>query len=266
MTKTFSITSPSRTVTASRGRGSSTRFTVRNTSDVTVRGRAILVPMHGAADSWLSIDRGVERDFGPEQADEFDVQIRVPSDADPGRYSLRLDMVAVHDPDEDYTAGPEVAIEVDTEPPPVVKQPAKGYLATLVGTAVGAAAAAAVVGIVVAAVVLVTGSVDDLTDNLGTNVITIMLLIPGPWIGATAGSGLALRIRGYQAVVATSVAMAVLFPVWTIVMFFGVSMTGVIDSDGGGLLLIVGVLIPPLAISLPAFLSRFLALTLTSSR
>lgn len=267
MTRTFSVTSPSLTVAASRGRGTTIRFTVRNTSDAATRGRAILVPMHGAEDGWISIDRDIERDFGPEQADGFDVQIRIPSTADPGRYSMRLDMVAVHNPDEDYTAGPEVAIEVDASPPPVDERRVKaGYLTALLGTAVGAIAATAVVGIVVAAVVLLAGAVDDLFDSLGTNVITAMLLIPGPWLGAIAGVGLALRLRGYQAVWPTSVAMALLFPLWAIAIFLLVSRIGEEGFDIGWLLITVGAVVPALVIVLPALLSRFLALTLASPR
>lgn len=267
MTRTFSITSPSLTVSASRGRESTIRFTVRNTTDTAARGRAILVPLHGAEDSWISVDRDVERDFGPEQADEFDVHIRIPSAADPGRYSMRLDIAAVRNPDEDYTAGPEVAIEVDTSTPPVDEnQTNNGYLVSLVGTAIGAIAATAVVGIVVAVVVFLAGAVDDLFDNLGTNAITAILLIPGPWLGAIAGVGLALRLRGYQAAWSTSAAMALLFPVWAVTIFLLVSRIGEGGFDGGWLLITVGAVVPALVIVLPALLARFLGLTVPSPR
>jgi beta-lactam-binding protein with PASTA domain len=60
----------------------------------------------------------VERDFSPNATQQVNVQVVVPAGATPGNYNFRLDVASVSNPDEDYTEGPAIKIEVKQTVPP----------------------------------------------------------------------------------------------------------------------------------------------------
>ncbi len=147
MPSLFAITTAANSVPLDGNRQGQTVFTVSNTSVHPVRGRARIAPDGSAAASWFTLTGGAERDFTVNGTQQYTVQIAVPQTVTAGNYTMRLDMVGVDNPDEDFTQGPSVTFAVP-EPLPV-KKPFPWWII----------AVAAV--IVIAAIVLITRSSQD---------------------------------------------------------------------------------------------------------
>ncbi len=120
MASPFAITAASTTVQLSSSRQGEAVFTVSNTSGRQLEGRAQLTPTDPATAGWFKLGGDVERDFSPDETHQYNVQVAVPADAQPGNYTFHLDMVGVENPDEQYTRGPTVRVEVPAseKPPP----------------------------------------------------------------------------------------------------------------------------------------------------
>ena len=117
MPSLFSITTTTNTLRLDEKRQGDVTFTVSNASEHPMRGRALLQPEDPNAADWLHLKGDAERDFPETGTERYTVTITVPKDAPPGNYALRLDMVNVKRPDEDYTRGQTITIEVpETEP------------------------------------------------------------------------------------------------------------------------------------------------------
>lgn len=125
MPSPFSITSASNSLTLDKPRPLSVTYTVTNGSGQELRGRASLatVPDNAPHLSWLSIDGESERPFVIGATEQYRVTINAPADAAPGNYTLRLNMVATHNPDETFTAGPTVTLTVPEAKPAAKKFP-----------------------------------------------------------------------------------------------------------------------------------------------
>ncbi len=124
MSSAFSVTAATNSITIEkRMRQQSVAYTVSNTSGQEVRGRASLatVPEKAPHLAWLAFppNTEAERPFAIGATEQYSVTISVPPDAAPGNYTIRLNMVATHNPDETFSAGPTVTItvpEVRAEP------------------------------------------------------------------------------------------------------------------------------------------------------
>jgi hypothetical protein len=124
MSRVFNISSASDAVRLdSHGQGE-VAFTVTNASTRPVRGRfkvklldkpAPDVPAL-AADA-IAVGGDTERSFNPNDTQQVPVRIKVPSGTREGKYSFRLDGINVDSPDEDFTEGPALAIDVKPTPP-----------------------------------------------------------------------------------------------------------------------------------------------------
>jgi hypothetical protein len=79
-------------------------------------------PRDTAKPEWFTIVGESVRDFGPNEAQQVVVELKVPPGTPPGSYSFRLDAVSEDDPDEDFTQGPSVAFDVGATPPPPKKK------------------------------------------------------------------------------------------------------------------------------------------------
>ncbi len=117
MASPFAITTASNTVLLNDKRQGQVTFTVNNISGRPLRGRARLVPQNPAVSDWLKIGGDAERDLTIAGTQQYPVQVSVPPQAAAGNYTFRLDMVAVDNPDEDFTQGPSVTFQA---PPPKV--------------------------------------------------------------------------------------------------------------------------------------------------
>ncbi len=112
MSSSFSVTTSTNTVLLDLNRRGRATFTVSNISGHSTRGRARLTPQNPEAASWLTLGGETEREFPIASTQLFTVAIAVPTNATPGSYVFRLDMVGVENPDEDLSQGPSVTFQV----------------------------------------------------------------------------------------------------------------------------------------------------------
>lgn len=112
MSGPFTITTATSSVRLDSERQGEMTFTVFNASGRPIRGRARLVPQESTAEAWLSLDEEAEEEFDVAGTTSYNVRVAVPADAPAGRYSFRLDMVGVENPDELYSQGPTGVFQV----------------------------------------------------------------------------------------------------------------------------------------------------------
>ena len=112
MPRSFAITAAASSVVLDADRRGEVHFTVTNQRDRSVEGRAHLEAEHDGTESWIAVRGPAQRTFAPAGTERYTVDIDVPSDAPGGSHNFRLDMVGVKRPDEDYTQGQAVAVEV----------------------------------------------------------------------------------------------------------------------------------------------------------
>ncbi len=120
-------------------------FIVTNTTDRPARALAKAIPLGDTKQEWLSINGEDERDFAPRSDQEFTVSFDAPSEpagATPAgstpptagapatpvarKYPFRFDVASPLNPQEDFTRGPVVTVEV--MPAPVVKPKSKLWI------------------------------------------------------------------------------------------------------------------------------------------
>ncbi len=131
MSKVFAITPVQSRVTLDAKGQARITFNVANTTPQAIRGRVAAVPLQSTQEAWLSVEGEKERAFSAEQTHQFTVVVSVPAKTPPGDFSLRLDCVATHNPDELFTEGPVVAFEA-----PPAETPKKPFPWWLVAAAV----------------------------------------------------------------------------------------------------------------------------------
>ncbi|MGK7872183.1 MAG: PASTA domain-containing protein, partial [Xenococcaceae cyanobacterium] len=102
------------------GKGKVT-FTVALTSTYTgnLLGMLVIKPLGNTQEEWLHLHGESERNFTSGVNQQVTVDVAVPGGTPGGKYSFRLDAISLHNPDEDYTEGPPVAIEVSPSSPPI---------------------------------------------------------------------------------------------------------------------------------------------------
>lgn len=130
MSGPFTITTATSSVRLDSERRGEMTFTVFNASGLPIRGRARLVPQESTAEAWLSVDEETEEDFDVAGTTSYTVRVAVPADAPAGRYSFRLDMVGVENPDELYSQGPTGVFQV---PKPVSVSPFPWWIPVVAG-------------------------------------------------------------------------------------------------------------------------------------
>jgi serine/threonine-protein kinase len=68
--------------------------------------------MDPSTEKWFELAENAEYEFQAEDTTQYTVRIAVPADAPAGRHSLRLDVVGIENPDEEYSEGPLVSVVV----------------------------------------------------------------------------------------------------------------------------------------------------------
>jgi len=123
MAQLWDVTAASDTVHLdSKGEGQIS-FTASNVCGHAVRGRAQLVALDTATKAWLSLAVEPEYDFPVRGTRQFAVKVTAPAGSKANKYTFRLDVANLQNPQEDYTQGPTIAFEVKKEEPKAKKPP-----------------------------------------------------------------------------------------------------------------------------------------------
>jgi hypothetical protein len=133
MNRIFAITAASDRVTVGGdGRGEIT-FTVTNSSARPLRGQLRVRPLGQTRGEWLSVAGEIERAFSSNATQQVVVKVATPPGAPAGKYQFRLDAISVINPDDDFTEGPTVDLEVKA-----TEAPKKAFPWWIVAAAAGA--------------------------------------------------------------------------------------------------------------------------------
>ncbi|HEX5081685.1 MAG TPA: hypothetical protein VFY40_06555 [Blastocatellia bacterium] len=123
MSRIFAITAASDRVSiGGDGRGEIT-FTVTNSSARPLRGQLRLRPLGSTKGEWLNIAGETERNFSPNATQQVIVKVAAPAGAPAGKYQFRLDAISVINPDDDFTEGPAVDLDIKATEAPKKKFP-----------------------------------------------------------------------------------------------------------------------------------------------
>jgi WD40 repeat protein len=111
-TRIFAITAARETVALDNQGRAEVSFTASNTGPKPIAGRVKLVALGSAKAAWLSLEGEQERNFAKGEAHQLTVHIAVPPGTAVGKYSFRLNIISVENPDDEFTEGPSVSFEV----------------------------------------------------------------------------------------------------------------------------------------------------------
>jgi serine/threonine-protein kinase len=122
MASVFAITTVTDKLKAETG-SATTVFTVTNSTSRPIRGFAKIKPLGNTEAQWLKIDGETERDFPAGGTHQFTVNFNKPKPATPPAappsapqpaeaFPFRLDAISAINPDEDFTEGPVVTVEI----------------------------------------------------------------------------------------------------------------------------------------------------------
>jgi len=118
----FDVTANPTTLEAKVGEKNSLVVTVTNRlgRPVTARASAVVDPAVGSA--WIKAPPDAQKAFGQAATLEFQFGIEVPAAAPPGVYKVRIDVVDVEQPDDNFGQSPMIAVTVPKPPEVVVTQ------------------------------------------------------------------------------------------------------------------------------------------------
>ncbi|MBO0790120.1 MAG: hypothetical protein J2P36_04130 [Ktedonobacteraceae bacterium] len=121
MPSPFAITAATNTVSLNSSRQGQISFTVSNMTTRVIHSRAHVATQPESLGVWLVLQGEADRDFASAGSQQYAVQITVPPSAPAGDYTLRLDVVDLSNPDDEFSEGPTVRFVV--APPPSAKKP-----------------------------------------------------------------------------------------------------------------------------------------------
>jgi hypothetical protein len=175
MANIFAITTVTDKLKAEKG-NATTVFTVTNTSSRPLRGVARVKPLGSTQTAWLKIEGETERDFPAGGTHQFTVNFNKPKSATEPHpaesYPFRFDAVSAANPDEEYTEGPVVTIEIP-EQKIEEKKPFPWWILIVVGILL-------VVGAVVIILVLRNGEDEPLPATPTPTAIPTQTPTPSP--------------------------------------------------------------------------------------
>src|ERR1041384_2757886 len=128
MANIFAITTATDDIKADAEGKASADYTVTNTSNKPMRGIAKARTLGNTQQDWLSVEGETERDFSANGTQQFTVNFRKPptqaaagGPVTPEKFPFRLDVSSALNPDEQFTEGPTINVEVTPaapKPPP----------------------------------------------------------------------------------------------------------------------------------------------------
>ncbi len=128
-------------------------FTVTNTATSALNGTLLVRPTAPAPAEWLTLVGAPTRPFLPKAVQQVQVAVKVPPDAPSGALVFLLDAMSEANPDEDYTEGPAVSLDVP-EPDRTVPWWRRYWWVFVI-------AAVVIAGIVLAVVLLTAGGNEE---------------------------------------------------------------------------------------------------------
>ncbi len=122
------------------GQSTTFSFAVNNTTGRSLRMGARMLAEAPAEADWCKLSGKGERELGPDDFDQFDVDVKIPANTAPGEYRFRLLVFQTDEPGESFTESPTVSIEIpapDVAPEP---EPPDGkfpwWIAVVIGVVV----------------------------------------------------------------------------------------------------------------------------------
>jgi len=268
---TFNVTTASTQIQIGMDHQARAQFTATNSGSRLIRGVAHVMPLGRADAAWFEIEGDVQRQFAPGTSQEFDVRIQIPPDTPAGAHQLRLDVIGVELPDEDFGQSPEVTFVIGA-PPPVVTS--KGYLVTMIGAAAGGLIGV-IVGTLPGTLAFIAFEHQAISTTPGVSIVqaflqaffevlfvailigivVLLAIVVGVWIGPVLGALVALRVRAQSSIGLTVGLLAVFQPIVTVLLVLAaVAITNAIKGNGPAIAtLVVAGLID---LTLPALLAR----------
>jgi len=110
----FVVTTPATEITLDGRRHGEFAVSITNTAGRPLRARLQLVPAPPAEPGWFGVAGGDERDLALGATQSFSVQVQAPPTAAPGSYQVRCDAIDEAQPQEVFTIGPTVAVQLST--------------------------------------------------------------------------------------------------------------------------------------------------------
>src|SRR6266545_3967471 len=110
--KPFTITADDKSVALKADGTGEITVNVTNSTGKPIRALAKLVPLPETKKEWLAISGEPERTLAINGSDQFVVRMTVPAGTSAGKYSWRLNMQSVQDPDTIWAEGPAVSFEL----------------------------------------------------------------------------------------------------------------------------------------------------------
>jgi len=179
MAKSFTITTTATDTLKADAKGHAEAvFTVTNATARPVRGMARTKPQGDTKREWLSIAGETERDFGGGATEQFTVKFDA-AGAPGGKYPFRLDVASALNPDEDFTEGPTVNVEIAAATVPA--PPKKKFPLWIIFVIAGV-----VLIIIIVVIILVVRSGGKGDNNNGEATPTPVESSPAPTASGTA--------------------------------------------------------------------------------
>ena len=114
--RSFSITAATPGITLDTQRKGTVAFTVTNSTSRLLRGQMQIRPLGETKAEWLRLQGAAEINFAPSETHQVAIEIQAPPGTPPGKYRFRLDACSTSNPDDDYTEGPVVSVEMPVPP------------------------------------------------------------------------------------------------------------------------------------------------------
>ncbi len=109
MANEFSITTATNKFTLDATQRGEVTVTVSNATERKLQGRAQLEAGGGAKVDWFKLDGEATRTLNVAESTQYTIKVAAPPGTPAGDYSVRLNMIGVTNPDEEFSEGPTVA-------------------------------------------------------------------------------------------------------------------------------------------------------------
>jgi len=223
---------------------------------------------------WMSVE-GEPVMMGVKDSHQFQVAINVPTGAASGDYSILPEVASLRNPDDEHATG--AAIRFTVKPAPGTPPTSRGYLMTLIG-AMAAALIAALLGTLPGILWLISVShlPPGVNETLGQGLARIFAqaifagiliglgLFVGLWVGPPIGALIALRLRNYPGAGWTAAVLAVLQPIWVVILL--IVLSNLVHNTTGVGSVLYAIAFYLLATAVPPWPARGLVLLLLRRR